>query len=43
VYDWRVIKMEAEEYKDIIIKLVNEIDDCWLLNQILKLVKNVIK
>ena len=35
--------MEAEEYKDIIIKLVNEIDECWLLNQILKLVKNVIK
>ena len=35
--------MGAEEYKDIIIKLVNEIDDCWLLNQILKLVKNVIK
>lgn len=32
-----------EDYKNKIIELVQKIDDVWILNQILKFIKNITK
>lgn len=32
-----------EDYKNKIIELVQKIDDIWILNQILKFIKNITK
>lgn len=43
MYDWRVIKMEAEEYRKKIAELVENIDNFWVLRQVYRFIVNMTK